>query len=64
MGGAALVFGVDSVRKDNHLICGQPVHQGLILGNKRSLFGFIGLCRQQFWFLIREPQAAHQLGGS
>jgi len=22
MGGAALVFGVDSVRKDNHLICG------------------------------------------
>jgi len=47
--------GVDSVRKDNHLICGQPVNHGLILGNKRSLSGFIGLCRQQLWFLIREP---------
>ena len=46
MGGTALVLGGDSVRKDNHLICGQPVHKGLILGNKRSRFGFIGLCRQ------------------
>jgi hypothetical protein len=35
----------------------------LVVDSKRRLFGFIGLCRQ-LWFRIREPQAAHQLGGS
>lgn len=33
-------------------------------GYKRRLFGFIGLRRKQLWFLILEPQTAHQLGGT
>ena len=43
MGGAALVLWMNSIGKDNHFVCSQFPHQGLILGDKRSLFGLISL---------------------
>ena len=53
-----------SIGEDHHLIGCRFGHQGLIHGDKRRLFDFIGLCRQQSWLFILKPQAAHQSGGS
>ena len=64
MGGVALVLWMNSIGKDNHLVCSQFPHQGLILGDKRSLLSFIGLGRQQLWLFVFELQTTHQLGGS
>ena len=55
MGGAALVLWMNSIGKDNHFVCSQFPHQGLILGDKRSLFGLISLRGQQLRLFILEP---------
>ena len=64
MGGAALVLWMNSIGKDNHFVCSQFPHQGLILGDKRSLFGLISLRGQQLRLFILEPQTTHHLGSS
>ena len=53
-----------SIGEDHHPIGCKFGHQGLIHGDKRRLFDFIGLCRQQSWLFILKPRTAHQSGGS